>query len=61
MTGRIITAADSDFPAIESGPRAARSAVGKLITVPISLPPPQRSDAATRLLRDLRRTRLTVR
>jgi len=38
-TGRMMTAADSDLSAIGLGRRALARAAGKLITVPISLPP----------------------
>ena len=38
-TGRMMTAADSDLSAIGLGRRALDRAAGKLITVPISLPP----------------------
>jgi hypothetical protein len=39
MTGRMMTAADPDLSAIGLGRRALGRAAGKLITVPMSLPP----------------------
>jgi hypothetical protein len=53
-------AADSEVPAIKLDPRAARTAGWKLITVPMSLPPVPTVGPATRLLRDLKGTRLTL-
>ncbi len=35
-----MTVADSDLPAIDLDPRALRPTAGKLMTVPISFPPP---------------------
>jgi hypothetical protein len=35
-----MTVADSDLPAIDLAPLATRPTAGKLMTVPMSLPPP---------------------
>jgi hypothetical protein len=39
ITGRMITVADSELPAIDFDPRPVRSTGRKLMTVPISLSP----------------------
>jgi len=39
-TGRMMTVADSDLPTLDREPRAVRPTAGKLMTAPISLPPP---------------------
>ena len=49
ITGRMMTTADFDVRAI-TGSRAARSAGRKLITVPMSLPPPRAAAAPMRPL-----------
>jgi hypothetical protein len=38
-TGRMITIAESEFPAFDLPPRAARTTAGKLTTVPILTTP----------------------
>jgi hypothetical protein len=62
MTGRMMTVADSDLPAIDLDPRAVRSTAGKLMTVPILLSPAL--TAGRHYLGsflDLKRARLTLR
>jgi hypothetical protein len=60
ITGRITTVAPPDWAAIDLEPRVVGPAAGKLITVPISLPPPLPAPRRRSVLPDLRGARLTL-